>query len=114
MNTTTTTTKKAPLPDPNNAVFKAVVYFKDGNTRTFYSYHTAYNAQEKKVFINDQTALNKLSRLIETKFNGKYITALVYHKESGRQVAKYCYDRLIQQTPVNFTYISGAVKAVLN
>jgi hypothetical protein len=111
MNTTQT---NKPLPNPSNATFKAVIYFKDGNTRTFYSYHTSYDAKEKKVFVNDQTALNKLSKLIEHKFSGKYITALVYHKETGRQVAKYCYDRLIQQTPLNYTYQNGAIKVLLN
>ena len=108
------TTQNKPLPNPSNATFKAVVYFKDGNTRTFYSFHTSYDAQEKKVLINDQTALNKLSRLIERKFAGQYITALVYHKDTGRQVAKYCYDRLIQQTPLNYTYQAGAVKVLIN
>lgn len=108
------TTQNKPLPDQAKATFKAVVYFKDGNTRTFYSFHTSYDATEKKVFINDQTALNKLSRLIERKFAGKYITALVYHKDTGRQVAKYCYDRLIQQTPLNYTYQAGAVKVLIN
>lgn len=108
------TQQNKPLPNPDNATFKAVVYFKDGNTRTFYSFYTSYDAQEKKVLINDQTALNKLNRLIERKYAGKYITALVYHKQTGRQVAKYCYDRLIQQTPLNFTYQGGAVKVLIN
>lgn len=108
------TEQKKPLPNPENATFKAVVYFKDGNTRTFYSFHTNYDAQEKKVLVNDQMALNKLSRLIERKFLGKYITALVYHKQTGKQVAKYCYDRLIQQTPLNFTYKAGAVVVCIN
>ena len=108
------TQQNKPLPNSDKATFKAVVYFKDGNTRTFYSFHTSYDAQEKKVLVNDQTALNKLSRLIERKYVGKYITALVYHKQTGRQVAKYCYDRLIQQTPLNFTYQGGGIKVVIN
>jgi len=101
------------LPNIDKATFKAVVYFKDGNVRTFYSFHTSYDAQEKKVFVNDKTALQKLIRLIERTYAGAYITALIYHKETSRQLAKYCYGRLIQQTNVNFTYINGAIKIQL-
>jgi hypothetical protein len=105
--------QKKSIPDPAKAAFKAVIYFKDGNTRTFYSFHTCYNAQEKKIIVNDQMALNKINRLIEQKYNGKYITALVYHKDTGRQIAKYCYDRLIQQTPLKFFYSGSALKVFL-
>jgi hypothetical protein len=104
---------KQPVPNQEQAAFKAIVYFKDGNTRTFYSFHTSYNAQEKKIIVNDQIALNKLNRLIERKFTGKYITALVYHKDTGRQIAKYCYDRLIQETPLKFYYQGSALKVFL-
>jgi hypothetical protein len=112
MQTQQNTTNK-PLPQIDKATFKAVVYFKDGNVRTFYSFHTSYDAQEKKVFVNDKTALIKLTRLIERTYAGTYITALIYHKDTGRQMAKYCYGRLIQQTNVNFTYIKGAIRVEL-
>lgn len=104
---------KQPLPDQDKAAFKAIVYFKDGNTRTFYSYHTSYNAQDKKVIVNDQIALNKLNRLIQTKYTGKYITALIYHKDTGRQIAKYCYNRLIQETPLKFYYQGTSLKVFI-
>ena len=107
------TETKQPLPDQDKAAFKAVVYFKDGNTRTFYSYHTSYNAQEKKIIVNDQIALNKLNRLIQTKYTGKYITALIYHKDTGRQIAKYCYNRLIQETQLKYYYKGTDLKVFI-
>jgi hypothetical protein len=101
------------LPDQEKATFKAIIYFKDGNTRTFYSFHTCYNAQEKKVIVNDQMALNKLNRLIQTKYTGKYITALIYHKDTGRQIAKYCYNRLIQETQLKYYYKGTDLKVFI-
>ena len=108
------TTKKiqTPRPDPAKAAFRLIVYFKDGNKRTFYSYHTAWNAEEKKIIINDKIALNKLIKLLQFKFKEKYITGLIYHT-SGKQVYKFCFDRMIQETQYIFQYINGEIKIKL-
>ena len=109
-------------PQPDKAVFKLVCYFKDGNKREFYSYHTAYDAQTGKVTINDKIALNKLIRLIQYKFAQKYKTAIIYHSPTAewtkgtpgiRQVTKYCYDKMIQESQYQFTWINNAVKFAL-
>lgn len=106
-------------PQPNKASFKLVCYFKDGNKREFYSYHTAYDATTKKVIVNDQIALNKLIRLIQFKFAQKYKTAIVYHSPLSqwavgtpdiKQVTKYCYDKLIQESQYAFNFVNNSVK----
>lgn len=96
-------TKERPAPDPNKAEFKLIVYFKDQNKRTFYNYHTAYNAESKRITIDHKVALNKLTRLIHFKYSGKYKTAVCYHIPSGSQLFKYVDGRLIQEANYKFT-----------
>jgi len=60
---------------PEHARFKLVVWFKDGNTRYYYSY-------DNKTFNNERLtdefeALKKLIRLID-KYKGKYKNAFIY------------------------------------
>jgi len=99
--------KQAPAPtapDPAKAVFKLIVYFKNGTKRTFYNYHTAWNAETKKIIIDEKVGLSKLERLLFYKFNGQYKTALVYHIPSEQQIRKYCYDKLIQTANYGWYY----------
>lgn len=105
---------KPGLPDPNKATFKLLIYFKDENRRIFYSYHTSYNAELKKVIIDDKTALNKLIRQIEFHFKGTYKTAVIYHKDTNTQLLKYVNGRLIFAAEIKYTWINGAVKILLN
>ena len=93
-------------PDPTKATFKLIVYFKDGTKRTFYNYHTAWNAEAKKIIIDEKVGLAKLERLLLYKFKSAYKTALVYHIPTEQQIKKYCYDKLIQSA--NFTWIYDA------
>jgi len=102
------------LPDPSKASFKLLIYFKNGSRRTFYNYHSSYNAELKKIIICEKTGLNKLIRMILHKFNGAYKTALIYHLESGTQVMKYCYDKQIQCLDYGWEYRDGAVRMKLN
>ena len=62
------------------------VYFLDGNKRVFYNYHSVYDAESKKVIINDKSSLNKLYNLLLHKYAGKYKTAIIYHKETNKQI----------------------------
>jgi len=91
-------------PNPDKAIFKLIVYFNDGNERTFYNYHTCYNAESKSVIIDEKSALNKLHNLILYKFNGKYKTAIILHKETNKQIYRYVNGRLIFSTPYQFTW----------
>ena len=52
------------LPNPDKATFKLLIYFLDGNKRVFYNYHSVYDAESKKVIINDKSSLNKLYNLL--------------------------------------------------
>ena len=99
---TKTQKKESPPPDPTKADFKLIVYFKDQNKRTFYNYHTAYNAETKRITIDHKVALNKLTRLIQFKYSGKYKTAVCYHIPTGSQIFKYVDGKLIQEG--NYTF----------
>jgi hypothetical protein len=52
-------------PDKDKAVFKLLVIFKDGAKRTYYNYHTSYNAERKKVIIDESVALKKIGTLAD-------------------------------------------------
>ena len=103
-------------PDKDKAVFKLMVIFKDGAQRTYYNYHTSYNAERKKVITDESVALRKLERLLIGKFAGKYITAIIVHRESRAQLMKYCGGRKIQDGGYTFIYQSSddSVRIKLN
>ena len=116
------------LPDVSKASFKLAIYFKDGTKRTFYNYHTSYNAEFKKVIICEKTGLSKLQRMIIQKYTGQYKTALLYYidpikkivdqygteRKAETQLMKYCYDKCIQVLPYIFEFRDGAVRIKLN
>lgn len=93
-------------PDKDKAVFKLMVIFKDGAKRTYYNYHTSYNAERKKVITDECTALKKLERLLLHKFADKYISAIIVHRPSKAQIKKYCYGRKIQDGGYTWIYQS--------
>ena len=99
---TESTSKERPAPNKDKAEFKMLVYFKDGNARTFYNYHTAYNAESKRVTIDHKVALNKLIRLLQFKYYGKYKGAVIYHIPTNKQLYKYVNDKLIADAAFNF------------
>lgn len=104
---------KPGLPDPAKATFVLLVYFKDGNKRYFYSYWSSWNAELKKIICCDKTSLNKLVRQVQFNFKGTYKTALIYHKETNKQLYKYVNDRLIFQAEYQFQWIKDQVKIQL-
>jgi len=95
-------------PDPAKATFKMLVYFKNGSARTYYNYHTAYSAEKKRVYIDDSVGLRKLERLLLFKFKEKYVTAIILHKDSDRQVKKYVADKKIAESSYTFYYDAAA------
>jgi hypothetical protein len=103
---------KPSKPDPASAQFVMVVYFKDGNKRYFYSYHTSYNAELKKVIVNDQISLNKLLNQLNYKFKNTYRTAIIYHKQTNRQVYKFVNDILRFNCTFIYQWINNELKIV--
>ena len=103
---------KPDKPNPDKAAFVLWVRFKDQNRRIFYAYHTSYDAELKKVIINDLNALNKLKNLIQFKWAGTYKTACIYHKETNTQLFKWVNDKLIQEAPYKTTYLNNCVKII--
>ena len=64
-----------PIYKPEHARFKLVIWFKDGNTRYYYSFdHVQY---KDGVFIDEFEGLKKLIRLIN-KYEGTYKNAIIY------------------------------------
>ena len=103
-------------PDKDKAIFKLLVLFKDGSKRTYYNYHTAYNAEKKKVIENEKIALTKLERLLLFKFKDKYISAIIVHRPSTIQLMKYCYNKKVQDGGYSFIYDAqtDAIRIKLN
>lgn len=116
------------MPDPEKARFKLVIYFKNGTRRTFYNFHTAYNAELKKVIECEKTGLNKLHRMIIHKFSGAYKTALIYYIDPSTtfvdqygqerkveyQLMKFVADKMIQCSEYVWEYRDGAVRMKFN
>lgn len=114
-------------PDPDKASFKLAIYFKNGTKRTFYNFHTAYNAELKKIIVCEKTGLNKLHRMIIHKFNGAYKTALIYwidpvnkfvdqygcERKCEQQIMKFVNDKMIQCADWQWEYRDGAVRIKL-
>lgn len=68
-------TSEKPIYKPEASRFKLVVWFKDGNTRYFFSFdHTKY---KDGTFIDEFEGLKKLIRLVD-KFKGTYKNAIIY------------------------------------
>ena len=65
----------------NKSKFKAVVYFTDGNKRTFYSYDVDVSTGE----INPNFGLNKLNKMIE-KFGDKVKFSMIYDNTTNQAV----------------------------
>ncbi len=75
---------------PTEARYKLVVWFKDGNKRTFFSYDNIYFNKQKHVDENE--SLKKLLRLVH-KYKDKYKNAIIY--------VNMCQDRQINSNQFN-------------
>ncbi|MCC6447162.1 MAG: hypothetical protein IT215_00560 [Chitinophagaceae bacterium] len=70
-----------PKLKPEQRNCKLLMYFKDGNARTF---HGSYK--------NENASLKRLENLILEKFKGTYNTALIYLKGDSEPIVKYVND----------------------
>ncbi len=64
---------------------KVIVYFLDGNTRTFYSFPN----RDK---IGTHVGINSLKAMLTGKFKGKYKTALIVDVATENQIHKFVDD----------------------
>lgn len=99
-------------PDPAKASFKLIVYFKNGQSRKFYNYHSVWNSDLKKPVKNELVGLRKLERLVETKYFDQYDTALIYHID-GKLIRKYVYNKQIVCQPTFPVWENDQVKLKL-
>jgi hypothetical protein len=78
---------------PKESRFKLVVWFKDGNTRYFFSYDNVH--VNKKVRIDEFEGMVKLMKLLD-KYKDKYKFAIIYATlDPGRNIkSNYCYEIL--------------------
>ena len=78
---------------PTEARFKLVCWFKDGNTRYFYSYDNVYI--NKDCHLDEWNSLKKLIRLLN-QFEGKYANAIIYAnlEEDRSTKSNYNYEIL--------------------
>lgn len=68
-------TSEKPTYKPENARFKLVVWFKDGNTRYYYSFDTKSN--NKELIVDEFEGLKKLIRLVDS-YKDKFKNAIIY------------------------------------
>jgi hypothetical protein len=84
-------TKEIPKYVPDQARFKLVVWFIDGNRRYFFSYDTAYF--DKRVHVDEFSALKKLIRLVNN-YKGLFKNAIIYTSldPDRKTTGDYCYQ----------------------
>ncbi len=72
--------------DNKNALTKCIVYFYDGNCRTFYSLDLKHkNGQRNKAL-----GMRRLDKMLRETFKGQWETAIIYdNKPNGTELAKY-------------------------
>ncbi|WP_299219835.1 hypothetical protein [uncultured Aquimarina sp.] len=73
-------------PNPTEALSKCVVYFNDGNSRTFYS----FDKKHKKSKPNKALGIIRLEKMLLQHFKGTWETAIIYeNKVNGKKLAKF-------------------------
>ncbi len=71
---------------PFRSLTKCIVYFKDGNSRTFYSYDKS-NRNSKP---NKALGMRRLEKMLMRHFKDRWETAIIYENfTKGRELAKY-------------------------
>jgi len=70
--------------DSKSSLCKAVVWFRDGNMRTFYSADRKYSKGAPDMLLG----YNRLVQLI-VKYGDKAETAIIYNNMTGTALAKY-------------------------
>ncbi|WP_271784910.1 hypothetical protein [Aquimarina algiphila] len=74
-------------PDPNTALSKCIVYFNDGNSRTFYSLDKTHKRSKP----NQALGIRRLEKmLLQGKLKGTWETAIIYENRiNGNELVKY-------------------------
>jgi hypothetical protein len=68
------------------ALTKCIVWFYDGNSRTFYSFDKTH----KKAKPNEALGIRRLEKMLMETFKGRWETAIIYeNKTNGTEVARY-------------------------
>lgn len=67
------------------ASYKAIVYFKDGNKRTFYSFDFSHKGSKER---KPHLGFARLEKMI-LKFQNKAEAALIYSRQNNAEQARY-------------------------
>ena len=71
---------------PKQSLTKCVIWFYDGNVRTFYSFDKSHQKSKP----NKALGIRRLTKMINQNFKGKYETAIIYDNlPKGTEIAKY-------------------------
>lgn len=72
--------------DKTSALTKCIVYFYDGNAKTFYSLDKKHkNAKPDKAL-----GMRRLDKMLTGTFKGKWETAIIYENQpNGAELVKY-------------------------
>ncbi|MGB5930762.1 MAG: hypothetical protein WBH03_21445 [Cyclobacteriaceae bacterium] len=69
-----------------NALTKCIVWFYDGNSRTFYSFDKTH----KKANPNQALGIRRLEKMLMETFKGQWETAIIYeNRTNGTEVARF-------------------------
>lgn len=69
-----------------DSLSKCVIYFKDGNARTFLSRDWTHKDAKQ---LNENLGIRRLERMLTVTFKGTYDTAIIYSRTTGNEIAKY-------------------------
>ncbi len=71
---------------PSTSLTKCIVYFHDGNSRTFYSLDKSH----KRAKPNQALGIRRFDKMLTIRFKGTWETAIIYENlPEGREIAKY-------------------------
>ena len=75
------------IPDiEKKALSKCIVYFYDGNCRTFYS----YDRKHKNSVPDKSLGIKRLEKMLLESFKNRWETAIIYdNRENGEELAKF-------------------------
>ncbi len=86
---------KVSSKQPTMAMSKCIVYFNDGNSRTFYS----FDSKHKNSKPDQGLGIRRLNKMLYSgALKGKWKTAIIYdNTPNGKEIAKYKSGSLILQ-----------------
>ncbi len=70
----------------SSSLTKCIVWFNDGNSRTFYSYDKSHKLAKP----NKALGLRRLDKMLMNRFKGQWETAIIYENlPNGKIISKY-------------------------